>query len=154
SVIILAGAIGWGRSGLAENVGFQSRYGHLACQLLCGIYLAGCFVPSAILGHLWQMLLLIVVVCFSFSNFKEGLVQANFYQSFAARLQTEVSRGAPIPYIVDRYKDRLLSDAEDLTEGLKILRKAHAGPFATIAEYARYEPVLTVASLQAEKFLG
>lgn len=140
STLLLAMAIGWGRSGMDPTAGFSFRYVTPAVLPLLGLYYTwGVYGPRPV-GRLVQFSLFAVVCGAFLLNCQDGRTRARQGHDERAPIVEKIRSGTPPSEIAARHRQMLnspkteerltvLEIEEQLTDWLKMLREARMGPY-------------------------
>jgi hypothetical protein len=135
AMLALALGIGWGRAAELTTIGLPGRYVIFAVPAFCWTFYAwqldGAPVPRRVL----QLCLFVAALGTLYANTREGFIVRDWYDEGAAAVQRDIDAGMNAEQIADRNAPFLMHwNKQELAHHIELLRRAHIGPFARVAE--------------------
>ncbi|MBA2564676.1 MAG: hypothetical protein H0V09_04550 [Gemmatimonadetes bacterium] len=150
SVAALALAVGHGRAGLGPGAGFGARYAVLAVAAPCGVYFAWGLYASPPVARLVQTSLFTGTCALLTFNAMAGVGFGTPRRDTMDVFQGDVRAGMTDPELARRYWQFLFPSEALLTDWLRVLRAAGAGPYHGLRRTHSSEVDDVVAPVPAE----
>ena len=134
SLLTLALAVGWGRTGSGLGRGMQNRYVTIAAPVLCLVYVAWVVNGPYRAGRTIQLCLFILTCLMLPSNIHEGLHSGESRRAFLKPVERGLKRYLPGTELIARFGDRLYLNNEHLYFLMCELKRGRVGPFRSFCD--------------------